>query len=88
MPAITTFESRFHAACQDLTAEARADLERSFADLKAELTQFTPLLRTFQADTKTALASNGPDVEATVTGLVEKLLGDAAKIGVIACALP
>ncbi len=84
MTAVTTFESRLHGAWQDLTTEARADLDRAFADLKAQIEQFKPLLQTFEADTKAALAGKDPNIEATVTRLVEKLLADAAKIGVIA----
>jgi hypothetical protein len=82
--AVTTFESRLHVAWQDLTAEARADLEQAFADLKAQIAQFKPLLQTFEADTKAALAGKDPNIEVTVTRLVEKPLADAAKIGVIA----
>jgi hypothetical protein len=86
MSAVTIFESHLHAAWQALSTEARADLEQAFAGLKAQLAQFTPLLQTFETDVKAALAANGTDTEAGVTALVEKLLADAAKIGVTALA--
>jgi hypothetical protein len=82
--AVTIFESHLHAAWRDLSTDARADLEQTFADLKAQLAQLNPLLETFKADVKAALAAQGSDTEATVTRLVEKLLADAATIGLAA----
>lgn len=82
MSALSTLKTKLQAAWQDLTTDVREDLQQAVADAEAEVAQFKPLLATFEADAKAALETAEPGVKTSVTGLVEKLLADAAKIGV------
>jgi thiamine phosphate synthase YjbQ (UPF0047 family) len=82
MSALTTLEAKLHAAWQDLTTDVRDELEQAVEDAKAEVAQLKPLLQTFDADLKAAVAEAEPGLKTDVEALVEKLLADAAKIGV------
>jgi hypothetical protein len=82
MSALTTLETKLHAAWQDLTTDVRVELGQALTDAKAEVAAFKPLLQTFEADAKEAVVAAEPGVKTSVTGLVEKLLADAAKLGV------
>lgn len=46
-------------------------LEAAFGDLKTEVAQFKPLLQTFEADAKAAVAAAEPGVKTSVEALVE-----------------
>jgi hypothetical protein len=82
MSALNTFESRLQDAWTDLTTDVRDELEQGYAEVKAEVAQFAPLLTKFKADAEAALEAAEPGIKTSVTGLVESLLADAAKIGV------
>ena len=80
MSAVTTFESRLRAAWADLTTDVRDELEKGYAEVKAEVAQFAPLLKTFGADVKAELAKDAPADKAALSALLADLVADAGKI--------
>jgi hypothetical protein len=73
-------EAKIAACWHELTGEARAELEKALADAKAEEAKLAPLLTTFEADLKAAVAVAEPELQKVIEGLLSKLLADAAAV--------
>jgi hypothetical protein len=73
-------EAKLRAYWHDLTGEARADLEKALEEVKAEEAKLAPLLTTFEADVKAAVAVAEPELKSAVEALLGKLLADAGSV--------
>lgn len=73
-------EAKLAQIWDDVTGEARAELEQLLADAKAELAKFGPLLGQFGTDLRTAIADLAPEVRSAIEALLAKLLADAAPL--------
>lgn len=73
-------EARLAQIRDDVTGEARAELEQLLADAKGELAKFEPLLTQFEGDLKTVTAGLAPEVKSGIEALLSKLLADAAPL--------
>ena len=73
-------EAKLEQVWKDISGETRAELERLLADAKAEEAKFTPLLTTFEADIKAAVAAAEPGIKSAVEASLAKLLADAGAV--------
>lgn len=74
---LQAIEAKIKAIWDDVTGEARQELEQLLADAKTQEAKFEPLLAAFEADLKAAVAAVEPEVKAAVEALLAKLLADA-----------
>jgi len=77
MSLLSSIEAKLETIWNDVTGEARTELETLLADAKAEEAKFGPLLTQFETDLKAAVADLTPEVQAAVDALLTKLLADA-----------
>jgi hypothetical protein len=77
---LQAIEAKLKTIWDDVTGEARTELEQLLADAKAQEAKFEPLLAGFEADLKAAVAAVEPEVRAAVEALLAKLLADAGTL--------
>ncbi len=73
-------EAKIKAYWNELTGEARADLEKALDDVKARAAQFGPLIAQAKADVGQVIAEVEPEVKAAVEARLAQLAEDAAKL--------
>ena len=76
----TALEEKLEAIWDEVTGEARKEVEQALADVRAEVAKVEPLLTSFKTDVEAAVAAAEPAVKAAVEALAAKLLEDAAAI--------
>lgn len=77
---LAALEARLRTYWNDLTGEARAELETLIADAKEREAKIMPLIGAFKADMAQALASAEPELKTAAEGLLAKLEADAATL--------
>lgn len=73
-------EAKLKAIWDDITGEARQELEQLLADAKAEEAKVLPLVTEFEAALKAAAAALEPEAKAALEALVTKLLADLGSL--------
>lgn len=69
-------EAKLRTYWHDLTGEARAELEKALADVKAEEAKFGPLVTEAKADVAAIIAALEPEVKAAVESRLAQLVKD------------
>jgi F0F1-type ATP synthase membrane subunit b/b' len=64
----------------DVTGDARREVEQAVADLEAEIAKVQPVVTEFKAQLETAVAAAEPEVKAAVEALAGKLAADIAAV--------
>lgn len=80
MSLFDTIKTRAEKFWDEITGEARAELEAALQEAETELIRFGPLLTEFEAAVKQAVADVEPAVKTAVEALVAKLLEDAGAL--------
>jgi hypothetical protein len=77
---LAALEAKIKLVWNDLTGEARAELEKALADAKADEAQLKPLIGTFKTDLEGVLAAAEPELKKAAGALLAKLVADASAI--------
>jgi hypothetical protein len=80
MSLLSPIEAKLEQIWSEVTGEARAEVERALADVRAEVAKVEPLLTSFKTDVVAAVEAAEPTVKTAVEALATKLLEDAAAI--------
>ena len=80
MSLLAPIEAKLEQIWSEVTGEARAEVEKALADVRAEVAKVEPLLTSFKTDVEAAVAAAEPAVKTAVEALAAKLLEDAAAI--------
>lgn len=77
---IKALVQRFDGEAVHIAEEVRDAALTELSAVKAEVAKVGPLLATFEADAKAALAADAPTLKADLVALVEKLIAEAAAV--------
>jgi F0F1-type ATP synthase membrane subunit b/b' len=80
MSILNTIKAKAEKFWQEVTGEARAELQQAVAEAETELAKVGPLLTEFKADVATAVKAAEPAVQTAVAALLQKLLEDAGSV--------
>jgi hypothetical protein len=73
-------EAKLETIWDDVTGDAREEVEKALADLKAGVAKVQPIVTDFEAQVKAAVAAAEPEVKTAVEQLAAKLAADIAAV--------
>jgi hypothetical protein len=73
-------EAKLETIWDEVTGDAREEVEKALADLKAGVAKVQPIVTDFEAQVKAAVAAGEPEVKTAVEQLAAKLAADIAAV--------